>query len=68
MVAATTLLGGVILISKPPFIFGHDENLGYDAIGKTVHCSETERYISFIFLILYTVNPKIFIHSAEKLL
>ena len=33
VVAATTLLGGVILISKPPFIFGQDENLGYDAIG-----------------------------------
>ena len=35
MVAATTLLGGVILISKPPFIFGQDENLGYDAVGET---------------------------------
>jgi len=36
MVAATTLLGGVILISKPPFIFGQDENLGYDAVGYSL--------------------------------
>ena len=36
MVAATTLLGGVILISKPPFIFGQDENLAYDAVGETL--------------------------------
>jgi len=36
VVAATTLLGGVILISKPPFIFGQDENLGYDAIGYSL--------------------------------
>jgi len=66
MVAATTLLGGVILISKPPFIFGHDENLGYDAIGKTVHCSETERYISFIFPILYC-QSEIFYSFCRKI-
>lgn len=34
VVAASGLLSGVILISKPPFIFGQDENLTYDAIGK----------------------------------
>ena len=55
MVAATTLIGGVILISKPPFIFGHDENLGYDAIGKT-ECTAVR--LNGIFLSLSSPSPK----------
>ena len=50
MVAATTLLGGVILISKPPFIFGQDENLGYDAIG--IWNSETLQNL-YLFLFIF---------------
>ena len=54
MVAATTLLGGVILISKPPFIFGQDENLGYDAVGET----DPEIYRRFLsFSLFCTDNP-----------
>lgn len=32
MVAATTLIGGVVLIAKPPIVFGSDQET-YDAIG-----------------------------------
>ena len=35
MLAAVTLLSGVSLIAKPPFIFGQEEgNDTYDALGK----------------------------------
>ena len=34
MVAATGLLSGVILIARPPILFGGEETHGYDALGK----------------------------------
>ena len=56
MVAASTLLGGVILISKPPFIFGQDENLGYDAVGET-DPKIYSRFLSFSLFCTDTDNP-----------
>ena len=35
IVAAVTLVSGVVLIAKPPFIFGQEGEATYDALGKT---------------------------------
>ena len=35
VVAALILVSGVILIAKPPFIFGQEGEATYDALGKT---------------------------------
>ena len=37
LVAAVSLLSGVILIAKPPFIFGQEAT--YDALGKSEMCT-----------------------------
>ena len=46
VVAAVTLLTGVILVSKPPFIFGAEVETSYDALGNNPESSSAHHVLS----------------------
>ena len=49
LVAASGLISGVILIAKPPIIFGSDHQIGYDALGEKCNLGCILRIKPFLF-------------------